>query len=233
MTKWFDTNYHYLVPEFSVDQHFHLGWDQLFDEVKEALDLGHTVKPVVIGPLTYLWLGKAKGGDFDKLELLDRLLPLYGQIFQRLADLGVEWVQIDEPILVLDLPQAWKNAFERAYNLIMKEKEKLLSFSTPLKFIFSHSALKELTDGVFLVEVLIGGIRHALGLVQAMGLPGQATFQRPSQDAVAFLEEPCRQRAVTLFFGDGQGERHQVQAPFHRLVDVAGWPVCGCLRSPT
>jgi 5-methyltetrahydropteroyltriglutamate--homocysteine methyltransferase len=68
---------------------------------------------VVIGPLTYLWLGKAKGGDFDKLDLLERLLPLYGQIFQRLADMGVEWVQIDEPILVLDLPQAWKNAFER------------------------------------------------------------------------------------------------------------------------
>ena len=126
MTKWFDTNYHYLVPEFSVDQHFHLGWDQLFEEVQEARDLGHAVKPVVIGPLTYLWLGKAKGGDFDKLDLLDRLLPLYGQIFQRLAELGVEWVQIDEPILVLDLPQDWKNAFERAYNQIQRDPLKKL-----------------------------------------------------------------------------------------------------------
>ncbi|MFO2466311.1 5-methyltetrahydropteroyltriglutamate--homocysteine S-methyltransferase [Pseudomonas sp. 15FMM2] len=126
MTKWFDTNYHYLVPEFSVDQQFHLGWDQLFEEVQEARELGHTVKPVVIGPLTYLWLGKAKGTDFDKLELLDRLLPLYGQIFQRLAELGVEWVQIDEPILVLDLPQAWKNAFERAYNQIQRDPLKKL-----------------------------------------------------------------------------------------------------------
>ncbi len=126
MTKWFDTNYHYLVPEFSADQHFHLGWDQLFDEVREARDLGHTVKPVIIGPLTYLWLGKAKGGEFDKLDLLDRLLPLYGQIFQRLAELGVEWVQIDEPILVLDLPQAWKNAFERAYNQIQRDPLKKL-----------------------------------------------------------------------------------------------------------
>ena len=68
---------------------------------------------MVIGPLSYLWLGKAKGGDFDRLELVERLLPLYGQIFQRLAAKGVEWVQIDEPILVLDLPQDWKNAFER------------------------------------------------------------------------------------------------------------------------
>ena len=126
MTKWFDTNYHYLVPEFSADQHFHLGWDQLFDEVKEARELGHSVKPVIIGPLTYLWLGKAKGGEFDKLDLLDRLLPLYGQIFQRLAELGVEWVQIDEPILVLDLPQAWKNAFERAYNQIQRDPLKKL-----------------------------------------------------------------------------------------------------------
>ncbi|WP_313061595.1 5-methyltetrahydropteroyltriglutamate--homocysteine S-methyltransferase [Pseudomonas rhodesiae] len=126
MTKWFDTNYHYLVPEFSADQHFHLGWDQLFDEVKEARELGHSVKPVIIGPLTYLWLGKAKGGEFDKLDLLDRLLPLYGQIFQRLAELGVEWVQIDEPVLVLDLPQAWKNAFERAYNQIQRDPLKKL-----------------------------------------------------------------------------------------------------------
>lgn len=76
--------------------------------------------------LTYLWLGKAKGGDFDKLELLESLLPVYGEIFQRLAAQGVEWVQIDEPILVLDLPQAWKNAFERAYNLIQREPCKKL-----------------------------------------------------------------------------------------------------------
>ena len=148
MTKWFDTNYHYLVPEFSVDQHFHLGWDQLFEEVQEARDLGHTVKPVVIGPLTYLWLGKAKGADFDKLDLLERLLPLYGQIFQRLAELGVEWVQIDEPILALDLPQAWKNAFERAYNLIQRD---------PLKK---------------LVATYFGGLEENLGLAANLPVDG-------------------------------------------------------------
>ncbi len=126
MTKWFDTNYHYLVPEFSADQQFQLGWEQLFEETEEARVLGHNVKPVIIGPLTYLWLGKTKGADFDKLDLLDRLLPLYGQIFARLAALGVEWVQIDEPILVLDLPQDWKNAFERAYNQIQRDPLKKL-----------------------------------------------------------------------------------------------------------
>jgi 5-methyltetrahydropteroyltriglutamate--homocysteine methyltransferase len=118
LTKWFDTNYHYLVPEFSADQRFLLSWEQLFDEVDEALALGHKVKPVLIGPLTYLWLGKSKGDDFDKLDLLERLLPVYGEILGRLARKGVEWVQIDEPILTLDLPQAWKSAFERAYHIL-------------------------------------------------------------------------------------------------------------------
>ncbi|MBH3339448.1 5-methyltetrahydropteroyltriglutamate--homocysteine S-methyltransferase [Pseudomonas mendocina] len=126
LTKWFDTNYHYLVPEFSADQQFALSWEQLFEEVEEAHALGHRVKPILIGPLTYLWLGKAKGADFDKLELLERLLPVYGEILQRLAAQGVEWVQIDEPILALDLPQDWKNAFERAYNLIQREPCKKL-----------------------------------------------------------------------------------------------------------
>lgn len=126
MTKWFDTNYHYLVPEFTKDQSFQLSWTQLFDEVTEAKSLDYKVKPVIIGPLTYLWLGKEKGSDFDKLTLLERLLPLYGEIFQKLAEQGVEWVQIDEPILGLDLPQAWKTAFERAYNLLQREPLKKL-----------------------------------------------------------------------------------------------------------
>src|SRR5690606_675591 len=124
--KWFDTNYHYLVPEFTADQQFELSWEQLFEEVEEAKALGHAVKPVVIGPLTYLWLGKTKGADFDKLELVDRLLPLYDQIFNRLAAQGVEWVQIDEPILVLDLPQDWKNAYERVYNILQRAPLKKL-----------------------------------------------------------------------------------------------------------
>jgi 5-methyltetrahydropteroyltriglutamate--homocysteine methyltransferase len=126
LTKWFDTNYHYLVPEFSADQQFALSWEQLFEEVEEGKALGHNLKPVLIGPLTYLWLGKCKGQEFDNLDLLERLLPVYGEILQRLAAQGIDWVQIDEPILALDLPQAWKNAFERAYNLLQKEPGKKL-----------------------------------------------------------------------------------------------------------
>ncbi len=116
--------FHHQVPDFSAEQSFKLSWEQLFDEVSEARALGQDVKPVIIGPLTYLWLGKVNPGgkgdgkDFDKLDLLERLLPAYNEILVRLAGQGVEWVQIDEPILTLDLPQAWKNAFERAYNIL-------------------------------------------------------------------------------------------------------------------
>ncbi|KRW70910.1 5-methyltetrahydropteroyltriglutamate--homocysteine methyltransferase [Pseudomonas sp. TTU2014-105ASC] len=148
MTKWFDTNYHYLVPEFSADQQFQLSWSQLFEEVEEALALGHAVKPVLIGPLTYLWLGKAKGEAFDKLELLERLLPVYGEVLDRLAAQGVEWVQIDEPILALDLPQDWKNAFERAYNLLQR---------APLKK---------------LVATYFGGLEDNLSLAAALPVDG-------------------------------------------------------------
>ena len=116
MTKWFDTNYHYLVPELTADQQFTLSSQRLFDEVREAQALGHAVKAVIIGPLTYLWLSKSHGGDFERLDLIERLLPVYAQVLQQLADLGVTWVQVDEPILSLDLPAAWQAAFESAYN---------------------------------------------------------------------------------------------------------------------
>ncbi|HHO67499.1 MAG TPA: 5-methyltetrahydropteroyltriglutamate--homocysteine S-methyltransferase [Gammaproteobacteria bacterium] len=116
MTKWFDTNYHYIVPELHAGQTFALSSSQLFDQVDEALALGHAVKPVILGPLSFLWLGKCKGPRFDRLQLLDALLPVYGEIVARLAARGIEWVQVDEPILVLDLPPAWKQAFESAYS---------------------------------------------------------------------------------------------------------------------
>lgn len=126
MTKWFDTNYHYIVPELSSDTDFHLASTQLLDQVKEAKAAGFNPKPVLLGPLSYLWLGKVKGQESDKLELLPRLLPVYVEMLQYLAALGVEWVQIDEPILVLDLPLAWQNAFESAYNQLQSRNLNLL-----------------------------------------------------------------------------------------------------------
>lgn len=126
MTKWFDTNYHYIVPELRADQVFRLASEKLFDEVEEARALGLTPRPVLIGPLTYLWLAKTRGGDFDRLVLLERLLPVYGEILARLKGQGVDWVQIDEPILVLDLPTDWRLAFEWAYSQLTGNRPKLL-----------------------------------------------------------------------------------------------------------
>ena len=117
MTKWFDTNYHYLVPEFDAATHFRLAPDRLLDQVAQARALGHAVKVTLVGPLSFLWLGKAKDGA-DRLALLEALLPLYCDLLARLKAAGAAWVQLDEPILGLDLPGDWSLAFERAYHLL-------------------------------------------------------------------------------------------------------------------
>jgi len=126
MTKWFDTNYHYIVPEFVCDQVFKLSSEKLFDEVAEAQSMRLPVKPVILGPLSYLWLGKVKGQEFDKLSLLERLLPLYDEILTRLATLGIEWVQVDEPILALDIGVFWREAFAKAYGCLGQQQPKLM-----------------------------------------------------------------------------------------------------------
>ncbi len=127
MTKWFNTNYHYIVPEFSQGQTFTLTWTQLLDEVDEALALGHQVKPVLTGPVSYLWLGKVKGAAFDRLTLLPKILPVYQQLLAELAKRGIEWVQIDEPILSLELPEEWRNAFKPAYQALQGAPHLLLT----------------------------------------------------------------------------------------------------------
>ena len=133
MTKWFDTNYHYLVPEFDSDTRFHLGSTRLFSEMAEARALGHRAKAVLIGPLSFLWLGKAKG--LERLDLLHALLPVYGEILTRLRILGAEWVQMDEPILGLDLPPAWRAAFEPAYHGLASAGANILltTYFSPLR----------------------------------------------------------------------------------------------------
>lgn len=127
MTKWFNTNYHYIVPEFTKGQLFKLAWTQLLDEVDEALALGHKVKPVLLGPVTYIWLGKVKGEPFDRLSLLSEILPIYQQVLAELKKRDIEWVQIDEPALALELPQAWREAFRPAYQALQGSVKLLLT----------------------------------------------------------------------------------------------------------
>ncbi|MCX5462948.1 5-methyltetrahydropteroyltriglutamate--homocysteine S-methyltransferase [Alcaligenes parafaecalis] len=125
MTKWFDTNYHYIVPEFTADTQFTLDASRLLEQLAEAKAQGVKAKPVIIGPVTYLALGKAKD-ESNKLALLDRLLPVYAQLLDTLAKAGVEWVQIDEPILVTELDAEWQQAFKTAYQHLKSSGVKLL-----------------------------------------------------------------------------------------------------------
>ncbi|MFD2585048.1 5-methyltetrahydropteroyltriglutamate--homocysteine S-methyltransferase [Pedobacter vanadiisoli] len=120
MTKWFDTNYHYIVPEFSKDQVFKLFSTKIIDEFYEAKQLGITTKPVLIGPVSYLLLGKEKEAGFEKIDLIKNLLPVYIDILSRLDALDAEYVQFDEPFLTLDLTEKDKKAYEYAYKEIRK-----------------------------------------------------------------------------------------------------------------
>ncbi|CEI58577.1 5-methyltetrahydropteroyltriglutamate--homocysteine S-methyltransferase [Candidatus Portiera aleyrodidarum] len=122
MTKFFDTNYHYIVPELEINKDFYLSNNNLFNEVKECQNLGLKPKVVLIGPLTYLWLAKS---SINKLNFLPSLINVYSKILKKLEKQNVEWVQLDEPILVLEIPKIWKDSFERAYKNLSKKIKKL------------------------------------------------------------------------------------------------------------
>jgi 5-methyltetrahydropteroyltriglutamate--homocysteine methyltransferase len=125
MTKWFDTNYHYIVPEFDAGTSFTLDASRLLDQLAEARAQGVKAKPVIVGPVTYLSLGKSKDGT-DKLTLLPALLAVYTQLLDTLAVQGVQWVQIDEPLLVTELDEHWRHAYNTAYHQLKTSKVKLL-----------------------------------------------------------------------------------------------------------
>ncbi|HWA75164.1 MAG TPA: 5-methyltetrahydropteroyltriglutamate--homocysteine S-methyltransferase [Polyangiaceae bacterium] len=125
MTKWFDTNYHYIVPELSKDTAFGLNAARLLAELEAGQQAGVHVKPVLLGPMSYLWLGKTKDGS-DKLSLLPKLLPVYRELFALLAQKGANWLQIDEPALVTELGSAWQQAYRDAYDALQGARPKLL-----------------------------------------------------------------------------------------------------------
>jgi 5-methyltetrahydropteroyltriglutamate--homocysteine methyltransferase len=125
MTKWFDTNYHYLVPEFDANTRFELDASRLLAQLAEARESGVEPKPVILGPLTYLWLGKAPH-DCDRLTLLDALLIQYAALLDALSLAGVAWVQLDEPLAVLDLPPEWQAALRSSYERLREHGPKKL-----------------------------------------------------------------------------------------------------------
>lgn len=146
MTKWFDTNYHYIVPELEEDTTFAITDESLFNQVTEAQQAGFNAKPVLVGPVTYLYLSKGEG---DKLAWLDKLLPVYQEILARLSTLGVEWVQIDEPALVMELDADWQAAYEKANAALSNQGVKLL-LTTYFDDVLAHKDLIERlpVDGV-------------------------------------------------------------------------------------
>lgn len=125
MTKWFDTNYHYIVPEFYKDQTFSLSSNKIFNEFEGARQAGIQAKPVLIGLVTYLLLGKEKEKGFDRLDLAKNLLPVYLEILTRLQEQGAEYIQFDEPFLALDLSEKARKTFVYVYDQIRQKFPKL------------------------------------------------------------------------------------------------------------
>ena len=126
MTKWFDTNYHFIVPELHLGQSFTLNAAKPLSQYREAKALGIATRPVLVGPVTFLSLAKAKDDGLDTLDLLDAILPVYADLLAQLAAEGAEWVQIDEPVLVLDLTAKQQAAFSHAYDVLGKAGSKVL-----------------------------------------------------------------------------------------------------------
>jgi len=126
MTKWFDTNYHYIVPELHRGQTFRLASYKALEHFLEARALGIRTRPVIVGPVTWLSLGKAKDEGLDPLSLLDAVLPVYAELLATLKAAGADWAQIDEPALVLDLTDAQRKAFSHAYEVLAPIAPKIM-----------------------------------------------------------------------------------------------------------
>jgi 5-methyltetrahydropteroyltriglutamate--homocysteine methyltransferase len=128
MTKWFDTNYHYIVPEFEDRQAFSVAGTKVFDELQESRKAGFISFPVLIGPVTFTLLGKAKYPGFSVKDTVAKLVPVYVEILKKLADLGADYVQIDEPCLVTDLPAEAREVYKTAYAELAKASPKIKLF---------------------------------------------------------------------------------------------------------
>ncbi|MGY3684276.1 5-methyltetrahydropteroyltriglutamate--homocysteine S-methyltransferase [Streptomyces sp. TE33382] len=178
MTKWFDTNYHYLVPELGPDTVFTAHSAKQVAELTEALALGHTARPVLVGPVTYLLLAKpAPGvpGDFEPLTLLDRLLPVYAEVLADLRAAGAEWVQVDEPALVQDRSPAELNAATRAYRDLgaATDRPKLLVASYFGRLGEALGVLAKAPVEGLALDFTESGAANLEDLAAAGGLPGK------------------------------------------------------------
>ncbi|MGW5148726.1 5-methyltetrahydropteroyltriglutamate--homocysteine S-methyltransferase [Rhodococcus koreensis] len=174
MTKWFDTNYHYLVPEITPSTTFTLNASKVLGELGEALELGIAARPVIVGPVTFLLLSKAVGSEAPLLDRIDELVPLYADLLTRLHDAGAEWVQIDEPALVADRTPEEIATAKRVYD--------------QLSAVESRPAI--------LLASYFGSLGDALPAIAATGVEGIAVDLVAGSDALAAVPELTRKHVV-------------------------------------
>jgi len=190
MTKWFDTNYHYIVPEFRADTKFALSSTKVFDEFAEAKALGINAKPVIIGPVTYLSLGKvldSQNLNFDPFSLLDNLLDVYEAIIGKLAEAGAQWIQIDEPVFASDLNNAQRAALKTTYDRLSKAKAK------------AKGSAKLLLASYF------GGLRDDLKAYLALPVDGlHFDFVRGVEDVDAVLSSFAPEKILSVGIVEGR-----------------------------
>jgi len=219
MTKWFDTNYHYLVPELGPLQRFALTTTKPVDEFREAKALGIHTRPVIIGPVTWLLLAKPAQEGFEPLSLLGDLLPVYVELLSRLRDAGADWVQIDEPALVLDLDDTARAAFRTAY----------------AEFTERVSGLK------LMLATYFGGLGD--NLETAVGLPVaglHVDLVRAPEQLGAIVEKAPANLTLSLGVVDGRNVwKTDLAAVLDRIAPVAAWrtklliaPSCSLLHVP-
>lgn len=218
MTKWFDTNYHYIVPEFSQETRFALRSTKAIDEYLEAKASGIDTRPVLLGPVSLLMLGKMQGAS--PLTLVDHVLPVYEEMLARLSQAGARWVQLDEPMLVTDLGDAGK-AFTRAYSVLRKSAPKL----------------------ELLLATYFGSLGDNLALAASLPVDGMhVDLVRGASQLESILEAWPHERVLSLGVVDGRNVWRTDLDRAHRLVARAAesrgtdrlWvgPSCSLLHVP-
>ncbi|WP_288437242.1 5-methyltetrahydropteroyltriglutamate--homocysteine S-methyltransferase [uncultured Chryseobacterium sp.] len=199
MTKWFDTNYHYIVPEFYRNQQFKVSSDKIFNEFAGAKQAGINPKPVIIGLVSYLLLGKEKEDGFDKLDLAGNLLPVYTEILTKLQDQGAEWIQFDEPFLAMDLTEKAKKTYVSVYAEIRKRFPKLkfivatyfdgLKDNTPLAVSLPVNTLHiDLVRNPEQLDDVLHGIPEGLSLSLGI-IDGRNIWKNDFEKSLSFIRK--------------------------------------------
>jgi len=210
MTKWFDTNYHYIVPEFRKNQEFTLFSNKIIEEFISAKQAGINAKPVIIGLLTYLLLGKEKEEGFDKLDLAQNLLPVYIQILKELENHGAEYIQFDEPFLALDLNEKAKEAYQFVYAELRKQFPKLkfiiatyfeglkdnLSLATSLPVDVLHIDLVRCPEQL---DAILNSIPNTLSLSLGV-VDGRNIWKNDFQHSLAFITKAVQKISSERIF---------------------------------